>query len=495
MLLEYKREIQDRRSFYEFSIDAFEVLNPYEKFVHNWHLQYLAEVLQNETKRIIEGRLKEYDLIINVPPRSLKSFLISIAWPAWAWIHSPSLKFISSSFADELSVEHNVLCRRIIESDWYQNRWGKMVKMMPDQNTKSKFEIEGGGSRRATSTGGSITGGGGNIIIIDDPQNPRQASSETLRETANKHFDLTLSTRLNNTHTDLFVIVMQRLHQNDLTGHLLAKGNGKFRQICLPAVKSDDIKPIELARFYEDDLLFKQRFNFNFLQDKKTILGPYDFAGQYQQRPSPEEGGMVKKTWFKFYDTMLKFDMVIQSWDLAFKEKTTSDYVAGQIWGAIGLKKYLIYAIKQKMDIIKTIESIISLSKRYPESYLKLIEDKANGPAVIQILKDKIAGLKEVNPETDKISRLNAIIPTIYAGEVYLPCITDPTDFNAGKINVIPKCDTWVLDFLESMCLFPNGENDDDVDACTQALNFLTRKQNVSINKIKIGGATIFNGL
>ena len=205
LLQSYKRFYEQR--YYRFLKKSFEVQHK-EPFVENWHIEYIADILQGYIERVARREKRKKHLIINIPPRSLKSFSVSIALPAWAWLINPNLKFINTSYSSLLSVEHNIKTRRLVTSDWYTKFSG--IRLATDQNQKSRFENTQGGSRVATSVGGSITGGGANVIIIDDPQNPQEVASEVGIEAAIKYFDETLSTRLDNPETDIFIIVMQR---------------------------------------------------------------------------------------------------------------------------------------------------------------------------------------------------------------------------------------------------------------------------------------------
>ena len=220
VLLAELRKRQCQRSFYEFLLDAYLALNPDEPLEENWHMKYICDILQAETMRLIANQPKIQDIIINVPPRSLKSWIVTCAWPAWSWIHKPSLKFIGSSYSGDLSLKHNMITKDIISTEWYRQNWGDIVKIANSNNTKEYFETNAGGIRTCTSTGGTVVGTGADAIIVDDPVSPKNAESDTERATANRFFDTSLSTRLNKPTIGVFVIIMQRLHDSDLTGYL-----------------------------------------------------------------------------------------------------------------------------------------------------------------------------------------------------------------------------------------------------------------------------------
>lgn len=214
---------------------AWSVIEPSTPLAWNWHIQYLCDELQQQAIRISLRQPRQYHLIINVPPRSLKSSLVSKIYQPWCWSKWPSFKFFTASYSDDLAVEAAVHSRRIIQSPWYQGYWGNVFKLSGDQNLKTFFENDKYGYRIATSIGGTGTGRGGNIIVIDDPLNAKEADSEAKRKEVLDWWTGTMQTRLNNQAVDLFIIVMQRLHENDLTGHIMTYQGRKFKHICIPA--------------------------------------------------------------------------------------------------------------------------------------------------------------------------------------------------------------------------------------------------------------------
>lgn len=209
-----------RRSFYRFSLEAFKVLHNGQSMTDNWHIKYICDTVQESVLKVVRGEERDKHLIINVPPRTLKSELINVYLSVWLWIQDDSMKFISTSYAHSLSQSLSVQARRIIESDWFKQHYPD-IKITKDENTKTKFTTPNGGLRFCTSTGGTVTGMGADVIVIDDPQNPQEARSDLKRENSNAYFNETLRSRLNNPDVGLFIIIMQRLHEEDLTGTLL----------------------------------------------------------------------------------------------------------------------------------------------------------------------------------------------------------------------------------------------------------------------------------
>jgi predicted phage terminase large subunit-like protein len=452
------------------------VVEPSTPFVPGWHVDAIIEHLEAVTR----GQIR--NLLINVPPRHMKSLLVAVLWPAWEWIRSPERRWLYSSYAAQLSIRDSVKCRRLIESPWYQARWGDRYALTSDQNTKGRFDNDRSGYRLSTSVGGAVTGEGGDRIVCDDPNNVNEVESDSVRKSTNDWFDIVMSTRVNDPKTAAKVVVMQRCHQQDLAGHLLVQGG--WEHLRLPAEFEGDGCATSIGwsdpRTENGELLWSERFGAKEIVDLKVSLGSYAAAGQLQQRPSPAGGGIVKRHWFRYWqprggdlppvvvrlpdgtpleiraiEVPFRVEEQIQSWDCAFKDLETSDYVVGQAWGRLGSMYLLGDQIRGRMDFPATLNAIRELTGRFPGTLAKLIEDKANGSAVIQMLSNEIPGILPVNPEGGKVARAAAVSPLIEAGNVYLPH---------------PLYAPWVNDFIEECAAFPNGAHDDQVDAMTQAL-------------------------
>lgn len=412
----------------------------------------------------------------------MKSILASVLWPAWTWLNRPEERFVYASYSSSLSTKHSVDRRRVMQSAWYRRNYGSIFRFTTDQNVKNEFENDRQGRMVATSVGGTVTGKGGNILVVDDPQDPLTAESEAIRSTTNQFMDKVWPTRLDDKKNGVMVVVMQRLHEEDVTGHLLdqeddwtllkLEGEAERKTIIrFPLSKELLIRP-------EGDILHPEREGPKQIASMKRKLGSMAFGAQYQQDPSPAEGNMLKWRWWNFYRELPPhLDLMIQSWDLAFKDLKKSDFVAGQVWGKKGAKKYLIHGIRKRLNIKATMEAMRALALTYPDAVMKLVEDKANGPAVMSLLEDELEGLIAVNPEGGKESRAAASAPTVEAGDVYLPCMADPEEWNNTPVKNRTKAmlealllPEWVQDFIHNCSVFPNGKNDDDVDAFTQAM-------------------------
>jgi predicted phage terminase large subunit-like protein len=449
------------RQLREFVLQAWAVVEPSTAFVPGWHLDAICEHLEAVTR----GQI--HRLLISMPPRHMKSLAVSVFWPCWEWITHPERRWLFCSYAAGLAIRDSVKCRRIVDSPWYRRLWGDRLVLTGDQNEKSRFENDKAGYRIAIGVGGAATGEGGDRVVVDDPHNVREAESDTVRQGVLDWWDQVMSTRLNDPKTGAMVIVMQRVHENDLAGHVLQQGG--YEQLKLPAEYEGDRVMTSIGwsdpRTEPGELLWPQRFGREEVEGLKRSMGSYAAAGQLQQRPSPAEGGILKRHWWKFYrEAPAKFTEVIQSWDCSFKDTSASDFVVGQVWGRVGADKYLLDQIRGRMDCPATVQAVKRLTGQWPRAHGKLVEDKANGPAVIAMLQHEIAGLIAVNPEGGKMARAAAVSPQIEAGNVYLP---DP--------NVAP----WVTGFIEECAAFPNGAYDDQVDAMSQALVRLGTRRNL----------------
>jgi predicted phage terminase large subunit-like protein len=428
--------------------------------MHNWHIDLMCEYLD-------AVRLGEITrLIINIPPRYMKSNTVSVFWPCWEWTGHPELRYLFCSYAANLSTKHSLDRRRILESAWYQKLWPHVV-ITSDQNLKTEYENTARGVMFSTSVGGVVTGKGGNRIVIDDPLDPRRAYSEAHRNGANTFFDLSLTTRLNDKRRDAIVLVMQRVHDDDLTGHILAKSDDEWTVCKVPVTEERDTVVTfprsgrEIMR-RAGEPLWDEREGLKQLAQVKVDLASYGYAAQYQQDPAPPEGALVKSEWWVEYRILpTAYDEMLQSWDMAFKDTRTSDFVVGQVWGRVGSNIYLLDQVRGQWDIGRTINHMVELTAKWPEALLKLVEDKANGPAVIQLLNGRMPGIVAITPTDSKMARVVAISPALEAGNVHIP---DPRYVIGSE---------WVADFLLEFSRFPLGTHDDQVDAASQALERL----------------------
>jgi predicted phage terminase large subunit-like protein len=463
-----------RRRLHEFVLQAWHVLEPDTVFVDGTHVVAICEHLQAVT----EGQIP--NLIINVPPGHAKSLLAAVFWPAWVWISHPESRWLFSSYREPLATRDSVKCRRLIESTWYQERWGDRFQLAGDQNQKNRFENSATGYRVVVPMS-SGTGERGDYVVVDDPHSVDQAESDAERQSAIEWWNGAMATRLNDFSRGHKVVIQQRLHEADLTGNLLERGG--YELLCLPAEFEPDRRCSTSigwtdSRTGAGELLWPDKVTQAHLESMKVTLGSYRYAGQYQQRPAPAEGGMLKPHWWRYWQPLganlgpvtvklpdgtiehriavnlpAKFDVVLQSWDMSFKDTAKADFVAGLVLAAVGADRFILDSEHARMDLPETLMAVRRLSARWPNALTKLVEDKANGPAVIQSLRHQIGGLVEVTPEGGKASRAAAAAPMLESGNWFLPH---------------PRLYDWVGPFIHELATFPTGSFDDWVDAWSQ---------------------------
>lgn len=451
------------RSLKEYVKAAWNHAEP-SPLIWNWHLEAICDHLQ----AVSEGKIT--DLLINVPPGCSKSLLTSVFWPTWEWTHRPSGRWFFASYDQHLSTRDSVKCRRLIESRWYQERWGDKFSLTGDQNLKTYFENDRKGYRLATSTGGHGTGEHPDRIVVDDPLDAQGAASDAERKTVNDWWDQTMSTR-GVTIGARRVVIMQRLHEEDLSGHILKGGN--VVHICLPMKYEPGrmgTTPIGWTdpRTKPGELLAPEQFPEPVVTKLEIALRAYGTAGQLQQRPSPAEGGEVKRKWWQYYEAVpYPMDRVVYSWDATFKDEDTSDYVVGQVWGQKGPHLYLLDQVRDRMDFPTTLSAVQTLRSKWAgkdgllrdpaTTQITLIEDAANGPAIVSSLRNKIPGIIPVKVRAGKLARMRAVSGMIEAGNVFLP-----------------QSASFTQDLVDEAAAFPVGANDDQVDACSQAIAYLS---------------------
>ncbi len=451
--------------------EAWRILEPVSPLVWNWHLDLICEYLtliRDEKFKTVCGDLE--GIIFNVPPRTMKSLLITVFFPIWVWTTNPARRFMFASYSEKLSTQHSIFRRSIIESDWYQERWSDVFSLSRDQNVKSHYENSERGAMFSTGMQATATGMGGDVLIFDDPLNPEQAISQVEREAVNLRFDTTFRSRINDPATGVKIIIMQRLHELDLTGHVLARESSRWKHVSLPAVAEND-KTWEFPESKEvkdqkaGDLLWPARLPQSFLSSQRVGMGSWAFNGQYQQTPAPLDGGIIKRQWVRFYRQLPeKFEFMVQSWDCTFSGGQENDFVAGQVWGRFCGKYFMLpYRTYERLDFGPTMAAIKACHAKYPQAHAVLIEDKANGPAIISELQKEIAGVVAVNPEGGKLARAQATAPLWESGSIELP---DPQLFGCH----------WVEDYLHNICTFPKAAHDDDVDATSQALIYMRNR-------------------
>jgi predicted phage terminase large subunit-like protein len=407
-----------------------------------WDWRY-QRYIQSYLDRLTRGDITK--LMVFCPPRHGKSEMTTIRYPVWRLMADPGMRVIIGAYNQTLADKFSRKCRRIAR---------ERMALCEDRTAVHDWETPEGGGIRAIGVGAGITGQGGDLIIIDDPIKSREeAESETYRNRVYDWYTDDLYTRLEPGGS--LVLIMTRWHEDDLAGRILASEDGpNWRVINLPA-EAEEHDPLGRAI---GEPLCPDRFDSEALADRKRVLGTYAYTALYQQRPAPAEGGIIKRAWLRYYDTPpAAYDRVIQSWDMAFKDAKENSFVCGQVWGQSGGNFYLIDQIREHLDFPGTQAAVERLSTRYPQALAKLVEDKANGPAIVQSLSGRISGLTPITVQGSKVARAAAISPLFEAGNVYLPRF-------AG----------WADDYVNELCTFPNAAHDDQVDCTSQGLAHLS---------------------
>lgn len=450
-----------QRSFYEFYKAAFCQLHPGEQYDENWHAKYICDLLQEEAERVIAGKSRDKDIIINVPPRSSKSMIVTVIWPVWIWTISPNKKFIRCSYSDALATDLNRKSKDLILCNWFQRLYGNIVKLRPDLQGASYFGNVSGGFMYAFGLDGTVTGYGGDFIIADDAQNPKKADSEVERESTIKRWNETISNRLNQLEIGGRIIVMQRLAIKDLTGYLLDPKEGRpesIKHICIPAVYDEKlVKPVELRQHYINNLFWATRFSDKVIHDEKR-KGSLYFAGQFQQTPVPLEGNLFKRAWFNIVEPEMVSRNDQESpihffLDTAYTDNHDENDPTGIVCAF--LKNNYIYVINYVEvymnfpNLCKFVAQYIMLNG-YSNSSGIYIEPKANGKPVVERLREATQlNVIEIATEgrmPDKVQKASSISPICEARRVQL--IAGP----------------WNDSFLSSLCGFPKAEHDEVVD-------------------------------
>lgn len=427
--------------------------SPGVKYTHNWHIDAITEYLS----ACARGEIRR--LIINLPPRMLKSTMVSVAWPAWLLGQDPRARIMVASYAQSLSTKHSTDCRHVMQSSWYK-RVFPQTQLSADQNEKDKFVTTQRGHRLAVSVGGSAIGEGGNILIADDPLNPLQAMQRSTREAANAWFEQSFATRLDDKLHGSIVIVMQRLHAEDVSGHLLRKGG--WEHLGLPAI-APAVQLVQWGRYChrraEGAALHETREPVTLLEATRREMGSANFAAQYQQAPLAEESSLVRRDWFGRFDRLPQ-GRVVQSWDTGIKAGAGHDASACATFVQQDGMHALVDMVEVRLEYPELKRMILAQAEKF-EPEVILMEDKASGQSLLQDLRRETElPLVAQLPKGDKFARLQRVSPLIEGGKI-----------------ILPKQAPWLADFEAQLLDFPNGSHDDMVDAFSQYLNWLRASQ------------------
>lgn len=438
------------------------------------HLQLLNDKLV----QVAQGKTKR--LIVTMPPRHGKSWLTSKFFPAWLIGTQPDTRIVLASYGSDFSEKWGRETKELIAVHG-QEVFG--IGLNPDSSSAARWDVHGHeGGMVALGVGGPLTGRGADCFLIDDPiKNAEEANSATQREKVWQWFQSVAYTRLEPGAS--IVVVMARWNEDDLAGRLLLNSEDDWTIVSLPAIaEPDDIlgRPAGAP-------LWPERYSREELESIKRTVGSFTWSALYQGAPVPLGGNIILRSWFRYWQSKdaafppvavrladgtvthhhpvtipETVDELIQSWDLSFKESSTSDYVVGQVWAIKGADRYLLDQTRARMDFPKTITAIKRMTTKWPAAGRKLVEAKANGEALLASLKHEISGLIPINPTTDKISRTHATTAQFESGNVYVPH---------------PHSQPWVDDLIAEAVSFPSAKNDDCVDSMTQALNYCRQQR------------------
>jgi predicted phage terminase large subunit-like protein len=464
------------RSLADYVRLAWPILNPGTAFISNWHIGLICEYLHACNL----GQIRR--LIINQPPKTTKSTIVSAMWPTWWWgpQKHPDTRWLFASYSERVSTRDSLNRRTVISSDWYQQLWGARVKLLADQNQKTIFQNTARGQMLATTMSGQGTGLGGNYLVVDDPHDTEKVTSEKERERALRNFDQKLYTRLDDRIDGVIVVVMQRLHTKDLTGHLLAgSGSENWELLCIPMEAPAPkvyIFPVSKKQYSRKagELLNPAREGPDQVAEHKARLGTLGYAAQFQQQPVPEGGAIFKREYFKLWPVdedgaadLPNFKRVIQSWDTAIKDTETSSFTVCSTWGEFDRGYFLIDVWRKHVEFPDMIHAMHELAQRWrPEAIL--VEDKSSGQSAIQELKRSSLPVIAVPVDSDKTARARAAAPTAEAGKLW-----------------ISRNAPWAGLYLDELCNFPRSEFTDQVDSTTQYINWVRETEWVGFEWLK----------
>lgn len=482
-------------SLYCFYREAWPYIDP-APWVESWAVDAIAEHLQ----AVVDGEIRK--LLINISPRSSKSGLVSVCLLPWTWAQSTltptsgaGVPFLYASYANQLSLRDSVRCRRLIESEWYQKRWGRRYSLVTDQNTKSRFTNDKGGERLITSVDGATTGEGAQILICDDLNAASEAFSEATIKATTDWFDTVASTRLNDPKTGAFIVIQQRLSEEDISGHILEKNEGEWCHLMIPMRYEPD-RSFHTQIGWKDprtvagQLMWPERFGEKEVLSLEKSLGPMIANGQLQQRPEPAGGGIIKREYWQLWerDVFPPMDFVLGSLDTAYTTKTSNDFSALTIWGIFSgdtvaqatmsidresgrptyidrtysqgaPKVMLMHCWRDRLELHNLVEKVAKTCTAMKVDLL-IVENKAAGHSVAQeiqrLYNNEKFGVQLFDPKSqDKLSRLYSVQHLFAEGIIYAP---------ERK---------WSEMVISEVSQFPFAKHDDITDTVSQALRHL----------------------
>lgn len=466
-----ERDLILRGKMRDFVKGAWPLVEPAVAFRPGWHIDLVCEHL--EAVRL--GQISR--LIINIPPGCMKSLLVSVFFNAWEWLFDPGLRFMYASFDGGLTARDAKKVLSIVQSDWYQARFPS-VKVLGTKPAVTEFSLTTGGSRFSTSVAGKALGRHCNRQVFDDPIKPESLSDVTLDE-AETWWGRTMTNR--QLPGCVRIGIMQRLHERDLAGKCIEQG---YTLLRLPMRYEATVPCVTLAgkdpRVEEGEILWPQHKNAAEVDKLEVEMTEQDIAAQMQQRPAPEGGAIFKHEWFQsrsLASLPVRFDELVQSWDCTFKDANTSDFVVGQVWGLSEGDFYLLDEWRKRANISETEDAMRAMRRKWPQAIAVLVEDKANGSAIITRLDKEIPGMVAVEPRGGKEARANAVSPLYRAKRIFH---VDPSEVAPEGHSTYEAGESfrWVDKHRAELTMFPMGRNDDRVDCMSQAVTYLYEKAN-----------------
>jgi len=466
------RAEQCRRSFYRFVQEFWSAIIP-ETPQYNWHMQLIANEMQRMAQRVKARLPKKYDLVINVPPGSSKSTIVSVMFPVWCWTIDPTMRSICGSYSGTLSQDLATKSRDITACMKYQLYFPE-VKVRDDRGAPGHFKNTYGGERISTSVGGSVTGMHAHFLLIDDPLNPEEAQSDTMLQSANSWMDGTVSTRCVDKAITPLILIMQRLHEDDPTGHILEQAkkqdSNRLRHICLPAEKNELIAPKSAIKYYSaDGLLDPKRMSKVVLDGFKARLGEYKYAGQFEQAPVPPEGGLFRCENFELID-LVEWNSVrraVRYWDKAASDGK-GDYTVGVLMCYMADGRYLIADVRRGRWSTGTREKLIKDTAESDGTEVDVWVEQEPGSGGKSDAEMTIRNLAGWNARKDKADTAKHLRAVPYSAQI-------------EAHNVLLKRASWNDDFLHEHRLFPNSKHKDQVDAASGAFTQLVNGDMVGV--------------
>lgn len=450
-----------RNDFETFLHKSFLDLHPGQKFISNWHIDALA----HELMLVEMGRTNR--LIITMPPRHLKSLSTSVIFPAWLLGKNPSKKILCASYSQDLASTHTSSFRRLCATEDYRSTF-PALRFEGGKNTSTEQSTSENGFRYATSVGGTLTGRGGDLIIIDDPIKTDAAMSDVERLSVKTWFNQTVSTRLNQPSEGAIIVVMQRLHEDDLVGHLLENDPKGWKHLDIPAIAQES--KIYVTGFdahnrhitKPDEVLSPKMMDRDTLIGLRNQVGSQQFSAQYLQQPVPFDGTIIKRKWISYYDNLPAKDdthAVIQSWDTAYETGKSNDYSVCTTWVVSPKGLFLKDVYREKLEFPQLLMKATELANRH-KANIVLIEATGSGAPLQQTLKGSLsAKLIAISPVSDKQTRLTSVSHMFENGAV-----------------LIPKEAEWKELYVKELTAFPSSKHDDQVDSTSQFLKIIAGK-------------------